>query len=657
MLAWSSPPLTRLKLQWALGALLLAAAPFVNDVPLWIIATVFAVAAWRYLAFVFRRALPHTIVRLLLTLIGLALVWTNFGTINGLEAGTALLLVMAALKLTETARSRDLVVIIYMAFFLVVGHALFDQSIAAAGYATLSIVVFVAALIQVSRRTAPAKPQRAFAVSATLLAQALPLALLLFLLFPRVPGPFWSLPTRVGGTTGLSDTMEPGSIASLLRSAAVAFRVEFDGEPPPPNARYWRGPVLDTIAGRRWRATPTATSSDDVLPVGDAIGYTVTLEAHQRQWLFALDIPWDISIGQYAWLNANMELIARQPVKERFQYKVRSHTRYRLAANGLGPDRARFLDTARTHNPRTQSLARSWRAQHVTDEAIVQAALNYFNRELFVYTLQPPLLPARAASDAFLFSTRRGFCEHYASSFALLMRYAGIPARVVTGYQGGELNPLARHFTIRQSDAHAWNEVWLEERGWVRVDPTGAVAPERVEDGINGALSGNESLTPLLLGSGPFLTRLRHGWDAANAAWNERVLGYSRSKQLQFLRRLGFDAPSAGKLVAMLTVGSVVMFGLLSAFLAARARPRERNAAQRAYQRFCAKLAKLDVRRHSSEGPLDYAERAAQRLPKLADQIQTITQHYVAERYGAAPSAAGTRALRTLVKEFPRPAR
>lgn len=651
--AWIAPPLTRVKLQWALGALLLAVVPFVNDVPRWIVAVTLLVALWRYVAHTAGRRLPPSWLRLGLTFGGFFLVWVNMGTINGLDGGTALLLVMAAMKLTETARSRDLVVVVYMALFLVVVHALFDQSIGATLYAGVCIVAIVAALVQVSRRTRPERPRRAMGAAGILLAQALPLTMLLFLLFPRVPGPFWALPTSGAGTTGLSDTMEPGTISNLLRSGAVAFRVEFEGAPPPAHQRYWRGPVLDVIEGRRWRTTPVGSAGSSVASRGDEIGYWITLEPHHRTWLFALDVPTEATAPRYTRLNANAELLARSPVKERRRFRIGSFPDYRIDAEGLGTSRGRFLDVSRTENPRTRDLALRWRARHADDAAVVRAALAFFNTEPFAYTLRPPLLPARAASDAFLFDTRRGFCEHYASSFALLMRYAGIPARVVTGYQGGELNPLARHFTIRQSDAHAWNEVWLAGRGWVRVDPTAAVAPERVEDGIQGALADGESLAPLLMGQGAMWSRLRHGWDAVNAAWNEHVLGYGRRAQLDLLRRLGIDRPSTTKLVAVLTVAGVLTFAALAALLGWRAQRADRDPVASAWRRFGVKLARHKVPRAPHEGPLDYARRAAAALPALAGPIQDICRRYVAERYGATPSQAGARDLAARVRRFP----
>jgi transglutaminase-like putative cysteine protease len=650
--AWTSPPITRVKLTWALTALVLTALPFVNDVPAWILLVIAVTVVWRYVAFVGGYRLPHAVLRMGWAVANFVMVYVSYGTVNGLEAGTALLLVMTAMKLTETATTRDLVVVVYMGFFMVVAHALYDQNIGATLYGALALFFVVAALLQVTRRSEPARPRRALSRSAVLLAQALPLTLLMFVLFPRVPGPFWALPTTSSGVTGLSDTMNPGAISNLLESSAVAFRVEFQDTVPPPAVRYWRGPVLDRIDEGTWSASAAARQSTNVTLIGERYDYALTLEPHQRLWMFALDLPTLDALPASTTFTSSLELLARKPVKERRRIRLSSHADYRASPDTLGNDRALYLDTSQTRNPRTRDMARRLRAEHSTDEDLINAMLTHFRREPFSYTLRPPRLRSSSPSDEFLFQTRRGFCEHYASSFTLLMRYADIPARVVTGYQGGERNPLTGHFTVRQSDAHAWSEVWLAQRGWVRVDPTGAVAPERVERGITGALGADESLSPLILGNGPLLSRLRFGWDAANAAWNRHILAYGQSAQRDLLRRLGLDATSLSTLVALLTATGIAALGALAAWLAISGRQRQSDPLLRAWALLSRRLAHIGLERAGHEGPLDYAARVAAQRPDIADRITAITRDYVALRYGGSPSPGGRRRLIAQVRAF-----
>ncbi|MFK8016248.1 MAG: DUF3488 and DUF4129 domain-containing transglutaminase family protein [Gammaproteobacteria bacterium] len=651
--AWASPPITEVKLTWALVAMMVTTLPFVNDVPAWIIVLIALTMTWRYVAFRRDFKLPHVVLRMGWAFANFGMVFFTYRTINGLQAGTALLLLMSAMKLTETARSRDLIVIVYMAFFNVVAHALFDQNIVSTLYGALSLFVVVAALIQVTRRTPPTEPRRVLSRSGMLLAQALPLTLLIFVLFPRVPGPFWALPTSSTAMTGISDTMEAGNISQLLESGAVAFRAEFDDELPPSSQRYWRGPVLDTIIDNKWSAGPAAMRTANFKLGESAFRYMLTLEPHQRRWVFALDLPSANSLPPQTTLNADLELLAHNAVKQRQRFRLRSHPDFSIEEGGLGTDRRRYVNTRNTDNPRTAALAELLRARYGSnDNALIQAVLDYFGEDPFAYTLRPPPLRQNAsASDQFLFGTQRGFCEHYASSFALLMRYANIPARVVTGYQGGERNPLTGHLTIRQSDAHAWTEVWLDERGWVRVDPTGAVAPERVERGINGALGDNETLPTLMLGSGPFLSRIRHGWDAVNASWNRHILGYGQTAQRNLMRRLGLDT-GAGTMVAILTATCVGALGLLALWLSFSGRIRRHDPIGKQWATVCARLARIGLAREPHEGPLAYAARVADRRPDLEEPLATIANAYVAERFGPRPSSAGLSRLQKAVGDF-----
>ncbi|MEM6640781.1 MAG: DUF3488 and transglutaminase-like domain-containing protein [Pseudomonadota bacterium] len=626
-------------LRWTLFALVVTALPFVGDVPNWIPPIIALTVIWRYAAFVRKWPLPPAVLRMAWAVGSFFVIYYHYGTINGLEPGSALLLLMSAMKLTEATRARDLVVVVYMAFFNVVTHALFDQQILSSLYGVAALAVVVAALLQVTRRTEPVKPKRALARSANLLAQALPLTILLFLLFPRVPGPLWALPTSSKGTTGLSDSMEIGRFSELLESGATAFRARFDGALPPPAQRYWRGPVFDRIIGNVWSAAPEKPSREyNIDLLEPSYDYDLTLEASQRNWIFALDVPaTPDSLPANTRLNEHLQLLADEPIKERTQYRLRAYPSYRLDAAGAALDRSRYLDVSMSENPRTERWARELRTRYTDDAELLRAVLERFSEAPFAYTLAPASLGDGSASDAFLFESREGFCEHYASSFALLMRYAGIPARIVTGYQGGERNPIGRHLTVRQSDAHAWTEVWLSERGWVRIDPTAAVSPDRVERGIQDALGAGEALPPVMLRNGPILSRLRLGWDAANAAWNRHVLSYGKASQQRLLRKLGFKTPSASTLILLLTASSGIVLGILAIALAARRR-RARDPVLRAWHRVTHQLAKIGLPRARHETANRYAARVADERPDLAQELIRLASQFSRLRYSESAS-------------------
>jgi protein-glutamine gamma-glutamyltransferase len=326
-----------------------------------------------------------------------------------------------------------------------------------------------------------------------MLAFAAPVALVMFLLFPRVPGPFWALPSRsAAGLTGLSDEMSPGMISQLIQSDEIAFRVSFEGPEPPQSALYWRGPVLERFDGSTWRDLERLPQLSPRMQLrGPSFRYRITLEPHGRAWLLALDFPARWS-DRDAMLTNEFQLVSRRPIDSAHALEIESWPEASPEPELSPLLRMRNLQQPEGRNPRSTELAIALRAAAGSDAAFVDAVLRHFREQPFVYTLQPPLLGSVHPVDEFMFRTRRGFCEHYASAFTLMARAAGVPARVVTGYQGGEVNPISNRLVVRQSDAHAWSEVWLEGRGWTRVDPTGAVAPNRIELSLGDALPAGE---------------------------------------------------------------------------------------------------------------------------------------------------------------------
>jgi transglutaminase-like putative cysteine protease len=499
-----------------------------------------------------------------------------------------------------------------------------------------------------------------------LLAQSLPLMLIFFVFFPRFDRPLWGLPEDTdAGITGLSEEMSPGQITELSTSSAVAFRVEFDAAMPPSALQYWRGLVLWDYDGYTWRQGVTVPPRPLHLGhTGASYTYEITLEPHYKPWLFSLDLPYampqhshqDVPLthaGYYRGLGkvtSDWQLRAIRPVSTVRRYTLRSYAHYHTGA--LSDDvRQRALQLPAALDARVLQLAQQWRQAESSDQKVVLQALHYFRDQPFVYTLTPPALPDDPTAS-FLFQTRRGYCEHFASSFTVLMRSAGIPARVVVGYQGGEINPLGSHLTVLQRNAHAWSEVWLAEHGWMRVDPTTMVAPERIERGLEAFPE--LSPTPMLIRHYTWLYTLwrsmRLSWDIVHHTWNRWVLQYSAERQMQLMVHLGL-----GKLTWQgLTAALVVLLSLMLAIFAVRMfRPQTpRDRVVLLYQRFCHKLARHGLVRQAHEGPVAFAQRVQQQRPTWADQVDFIVHLYCSLRYGRERCDADIKRLRRAVQTF-----
>jgi protein-glutamine gamma-glutamyltransferase len=543
-------------------------------------------------------------------------------------------------------------VLSFIGFFILLMQLLYDQPIWSLPWLAASVAAITVALLQGVRGGAPLPWRTATGLVLKILAFAAPVALVLFLLFPRVPGPFWTLPSRAAsGTTGLSEEMSPGNISQLIQSDALAFRVSFEGAVPPPALRYWRGPVLDRFDGTTWRNHDRIPQLRPALePRGPAYRYRITIEPHGRAWLLALDYPATWSDGT-AFLTNDFQLVSRGPVDSIRALEIES---WPLAVPDptLSPlTRMRALQLPADRNPRTVALARELRAAAPSEEAFIDDVLAHFRNEPFVYTLRPPLLGSGQPVDDFLFRTRRGFCEHYASAFTVLVRAAGIPARVVTGYQGGEINPLSGRLVVRQSEAHAWAEVWLDGSGWIRVDPTAAVAPERIELSLADALPIDERVPGGAMRGFRGLRELSQSWDALNSIWTDWVLGYGPERQLALLARLGLPGDWRA-LVAALTLSVVIAMGGLTLWLAWRLRTPPDPEALRLYREFCRRLERAGLPRAAQEGPRDFAERIARERPALAARVGDITRLYTSLRYEPAPPDGLLAALRRELRAF-----
>ncbi len=652
---------------WLLAGLCLGLMPHFIRLPLMIMLPSVILLGWRLLFELHYFPLPPRWLRWLLTLIAIFATYAAFHTLVGRQAGVGLLVVMLCLKLMEMDSPRDVGVVIGLGFFVIITVFLFDQSLFIGVYMLLVVSLLTTALITFSREQSSVKQRQNLRQAIIIIAQAMPLALLLFVLFPRIPGPLWSLPTdSFGASSGLSDSMSPGNISRLSNNDAVAFRVQFETQPPAPQQRYWRGPVFTFFDGKTWSNPLTSQAAAVTRGIntplryrshGEPLHYSVTLEPHQQRWLFALDLL--ATLPANTTLSRDFELLARHPVQQLLRYPMSSQLNFLLAVD-QPPSLAHYLQLPADRAPRAHRLAQGWRKAARDDAELVQLGLQHIREQPFYYTRQPPLLLDDPV-DEFLFDSRRGFCEHYASAFVFLMRAAGIPARIVTGYQGGEMNPQSDYFIVRQSDAHAWAEVWLPQQGWRRIDPTAVIPAERIENPRDLA-----RISPELarLGEPPHWAKatwrqMRFSWDRLNHAWNQWVINYDDRRQRNFLTRLfsglGLGEVDWRKMIGLLVGG---MGAVLLAIAVYTLRPRygsQRDPVVTAYERFCRQLARRGIRRGPAEGPMDFSQRARHLRPELAPAITRITALYLRLRY-APPAQTGRpdqlRRLQTAVRRF-----
>jgi protein-glutamine gamma-glutamyltransferase len=641
---------------WMVGAYVMGALLHLGQVPLWVIVLACSGAAWALAAAHGRARLPGRIFKVSLTVALTGTVLAMFHTLNGLSAGSALLVLMGAIKLLEATTRRDRLIVVGVAFYLLLAACLASQELLRAPLYLLQAWVCCTALLYAAHPDAPLPSRLAGRISARSLGYALPLALLLFALFPRLSGSFWSLGGSSQAQTGLSDTMSPGSISELGNSAEPVFRVWFAGPLPPPPQRYWRGPVLHDFNGYTWTGVHGGLYRPEALRyLGMAYQYQIRLEPDSTPWWPALDTVQSVK-APGTQITADQQLVASRPAHDAVTYSAVSYT-----ATVSTATLSRFARQFDTHvvavrNPRSQALAHRLRAAAPDVPAYVNSVVALFRDGHFEYTLTPPLLDLDSVDD-FLFNTRRGFCGHFASAFALLMRAGGVPARVVTGYQGGEWNPIGGYLLIRRSDAHAWVEVWEDGRGWVRVDPTAVVAPERLRRGILDLLPSAGSVPERLLHDFSWLQQSHQAWDALNAWWSTQVVAYNYGSQLRLLESLGFGDPGWQQL-GWLLAGALTLWLLIIGWQIGRVRPaRGPDRLARAYLRLCARLARYGPPRQPHQGPLAYAATLGDTSAPAA-QARELLHDYARLRFGSGtPSTAQLREFERRVSRWRAPRR
>lgn len=626
-----------------LAACSLVLVPHIGHLPPWTSWMCGVLLLWRgWITFRGNRMPSHWVLVPIaaLSMIG---VFSTYKTFFGREAGVAMLVLLLSFKLLEMRSKRDLFSVVFVNFFLMLTNFFYSQSIGTALMMVAAVIAILTTQLSFQYTGVVPSLKKRLGLGAMIFGLAVPLTLVLFILFPRIQGPLWGLPSDANaGRTGLSDSMAPGNISNLAQSDEVAFRVKFLDPAPPKSRLYWRGVVLGNFDGRTWTQQPSYAKPGRQISLrvhGTPIRHEVTLEPNNRHWLFALELPQAAPqiAGNPASFSTDLQLLAAQPINERVRYDAASYVDFDLQPNEPAAALREWLRLPRTYNPRTLEFAARLRQQGDDKLQRINAALTFFRNEKFTYTLEPPLLGVHTVDD-FLFSTRAGFCEHYASAFVVLMRALDIPARVVTGYQGGEINPIDGYMTVRQSDAHAWAEVWLENRGWIRVDPTAAVAPERIERNLATVIPRRlfGGLVNLNLGKNSWLSDIRLNWDAVTNGWNQWVLNYTPDKQRSFIRSLGFDNADWHTLIGLLfSVGVLVMTAI--AYPLVMKRPK-RDPVQAVYAKFCDEFARRGLMRAGHEGPRAYLARlTAPDSPLAADKkiaVARFLRFYEAVQYG-----------------------
>jgi protein-glutamine gamma-glutamyltransferase len=599
--------------------------------------------------------LRSAVLKLIIVATALTTVFVSYGSVRGIEAGISLLVILMSLKILEAHTAREFRVMVLMGWMLCLCGFFLSQDFTNALCVLVAFAMLVVALIQFHRGASPGAVWPPVGTTCKLLLQASPLVVLFFLLFPRINAGFrFELRPFRSANTGFSDRLSPGSIAALANSSEIAFRAEFPGSSTRPSGpMYWRGVVMWRCNGMEWRApyTPgskSPSSTPDVAGSRDRsvqssnareIQQRITLPPNGARWMFALDRPIKtlpgaiLARGDYLW--------STQPIRKSRRYDIVSSefSRNEITAR----ERAEALEVPASISPAVRDLAQSWTVQNSSPRGVVNAALQFFRTQGFSYSLTPGQYDNL---EEFLFRRRVGFCEHYATSFATLMRLAGIPARVVVGYLGGEYNDLGHFFLVRQADTHAWCEVWLPENGWTRVDPTSTVAPgrasldftsfleTRIASGQMGSRS-NAFIAQLLRSA--VLTNVRFIWQTLSYEWDTHLLAFDADVQDVLLTSMGIASRGPVFLVVEILLVAIALLAIYFVWMQLRTRSRV-DRVKALYEYFCRKTARLGVPRDPCEGPLDFARRAAQSLPNESNRIRQIADTYILLRYAPQPA-------------------
>lgn len=622
---------------WLLSAQAICIFPLLIKLPLWIWAVWIFALVWRVRIHLGHWRFPSTLAKLVLGLGCAGGIYITFSGVKGVEPMVGFLVCSFILKIVEMRTKKDALIVLFIGFIAVAAQFLFAQDVIAGVYGVFSLFILLTAW-QAAFYSRSVSLLQYFRMGGVLILQAMPFMIILFIIMPRL-GPLWAVPLPQGkGKTGFSDTLELGDLGDLVQSPEVAFRVSFTGTVPPPQQLYWRGLVLDEFDGVRWQ-----TSAMSAHPIGETVGdilaadvhrYSVIMEPHHYRWLFTLD---PILAAKSAQLKLEQDnrglLFARRPVVNKAEYSAVSAQAPLRPVQQLSPREEKWLTRLpEGGNPRATQMAAEWNSMALTPEQKIDQALNIFHHQ-FVYTMRPPRLGTNAVDD-FLFQTKRGFCEHFASAFVYLMRAGGVPARIIVGYQGGDYNDVDSYFVIRQSDAHAWAEVWLEDEGWRMVDPTAAVAPSRIERGVEEALAFDErELVGKVRWSGAALQSLYQYWDSVGYSWNRWVLNYDQDSQQNLLSDLLGDAGPWRIAAAFAGISSAIFFAY-AFFNVLQRRRRHQRVEDRLIQSALRKAERRGYRRKPEETVEQFAARVLIDEPKLGIELNRLAALYSASVYG-----------------------
>lgn len=640
--------------------------PQLAHVPWWCGVLAIGVLLWRGWLALASRPLPGKAWLVTLLLVAVMGTAATYRTVLGRDAGVTLIVVLLALKTLELRARRDTFVVFFLGFFTMLTNFFFSQSLPTAVAMLVALLGLLTALVNAHMPVGKPPLARAARTAGWMTLLGAPVMAVLFVLFPRL-GPLWGTPSdAMAGRSGLAPNMQVGNIATLALDESIAMRVKFDGPVPPQGELYFRGPVLSAFDGREWRPLQPRFGSRLAWLTGDAqlqvtgepVRYEVTLEATNRPWLMVLDAaprPPEAP-GLQAVMTSELMWLVNQPVSDLLRYKAESYTNFRHGPRNAAALPPEYLQLPPDLNPRTLELARQMRSDPRLAgggaAALVRAAIDRLRTGGYQYTLDPGVYGPNTA-DEFWFDRKEGFCEHIASAFVVLMRAMDIPARLVTGYQGGQRNSVDGYWIVRQSDAHAWTEVWLAGQGWVRVDPTAAVAPGRVgafqrlqaPRGVFATALGN--VTPGLAAS------LRAAWEAVNNAWNQRILNYTQSRQLNLLKDIGFSSPSWEDLTYVL-IALVVLVALGGAAWTIWDR-RERDPWLRLLHRVRRRLATRGLELTPAAPPRRMATAVTARFGDLGAPLAHWLLKFEEQRYARSPDAS-LRALQAELRQIPWPA-
>jgi len=658
----------RSSLIWVLSSVVLAMAPQGFRLPGWVSLIAAICILWRVLIFLGKLDYPGKSMRLFVVVFIVLLSLTQLQSLNvNLEVATILLALGFVFKLIEMRNKRDIYVVLCLCFVMALVSFLYSESVMTTVYFTVVIMVIIATMISLNRSNTVYNTTSTIRLAVRIMAQSIPIMVVLFLVFPRI-APLWGVPLQSNiGKTGVSDEMSPGDISSLGRSADLAFRVTFENSPPPLHENlYWRGLVLDYFDGTTWtrqrasrlraaagQANFDANYENRINTSGNPIEYNIIMEPTQQPWLFGLHLAEPVSSDVVR--GENFELFANGIVTHRVSYDLRAYRNYQTDLLLLDSVRSNALRLPYQGNPRSRELAVSLRAGVETDRDYAYTVLSLFQQEEYFYTLSPPLLGINRI-DEFLFDIREGFCEHFAGSFTFMMRAAGVPARVVVGYQGAEYNRFEDYMMVYQYNAHAWTEVWLEGEGWVRFDPTAIVSPERIKLGVEAALRDDPRFMDDSFRSfarfrnSNWLNTLRLRLDAIEYEWNRRVVGYGQETQFELFENL-FGEVTSRKVITLMVVTTSLALLFVGLTVIRLRSDNPGSKIEILYRDCCRDLGRIGLARQQGEGPMDYYQRVIQQEPSLGPDLAKITDMYINLNYK--PLAEGPREyLRIFKKEL-----